>query len=209
MKKVYALLLFAGLTYLQSCKTENKILRKIGSSDNSSTEFSLSPKEYKHFLEKDFGWEDKYFLVGQSDIKNDFPYVLPGPTDEWGGTWSTAGWRSHSMNILFGIDNLPKNGEWKLMVDLLDNNSKNPSVFKITINGKSWKYELLEGSGKNSIDDSASLVEESYFTTSAPELTHRIQNSTALQIRFPDLSFEILDSILKKHSSYQTASDHE
>ena len=160
MKKVYALVLFAGLTYLQSCKTENKIIWQIGTADNSSAEFSLFPNEYKRFLEKDFGWEDRFFLVGQSDIKSDFPYVLPGPSDEWGGTWSTAGWRSHSINILFGIDKFPKEGEWKLLVDLLDNSSKDPPVFKITINGKSWKYELSEGSGKNSIEDSTSLGKE-------------------------------------------------
>ena len=160
MKKVYALVLFAGLTYLQSCKTENKIIWQIGTADNSSAEFSLFPNEYKRFLEKDFGWEDRFFLVGQSDIKSDFPYVLPGPSDEWGGTWSTAGWRSHSINILFGIDKFPKEGEWKLLIDLLDNSSKDPPVFKITINGKSWKYELSEGSGKNSIEDSTSLGKE-------------------------------------------------
>jgi len=39
-----------------------------------------------------------------------------------------------------------------------------------------------------------------HFTNSAPELTKWIQNSTALQIRFPDLTHEILESILKKHS---------
>ena len=160
MKKVYALVLFAGLTYLQSCKTENKIIWQIGTEDNSSAEFSLFPNEYKRFLEKDFGWEDRFFLVGQSDIKSDFPYVLPGPSDEWGGTWSTAGWRSHSINILFGIDKFPKEGEWKLLVDLLDNSSKDPPVFKITINEKSWKYELSEGSGKNSIEDRTSLGKE-------------------------------------------------
>lgn len=38
-----------------------------------------------------------------------------------------------------------------------------------------------------------------HFTNSAPELKEWIQNSTALQIRFPDLTFEILQSILKKH----------
>ncbi|MBW8330753.1 MAG: GH92 family glycosyl hydrolase [Prolixibacteraceae bacterium] len=160
MKPIVAFFLLAGFISLQSCKSENKILWQIGNADNSSAEFSLAPNEYKRFLEKDFGWEDRFFLVGQSEIKSDFPYVLPGPSDEWGGTWSTAGWRSHSINILFGIEKLPKNGEWKLIVDLLDNNSKNPPVFKIVINGKHWKYELPEGSGKNSIDDSTSLGKE-------------------------------------------------
>lgn len=160
MGKIIASILLAELFMLQSCKTENKILWQIGHSDNRATEFSLSPNEYKRFLEKDFGWEDRFFLIGQSDIKNEFPYVLPGPSDQWGGTWSTAGWRSHSINILFGIDKLPKKGEWKLRIDLLDNDSKNPPVVKVIVNGKSWKYELPEGSGNNSIEDSTSSGKE-------------------------------------------------
>ena len=40
-----------------------------------------------------------------------------------------------------------------------------------------------------------------HFTNSSAELYEWIQNSTALQIRFPDLTVEILESILKKHSS--------
>lgn len=39
-----------------------------------------------------------------------------------------------------------------------------------------------------------------HFTNSAPELAEWIQNSTALQIRFPDLTFEILESIMKNQN---------
>lgn len=41
------------------------------------------------------------------------------------------------------------------------------------------------------------------FTNSHHELTDWIQNSTALQIKFPDLTIEILKSILKKHGSFE------
>jgi uncharacterized protein (TIGR00661 family) len=41
-----------------------------------------------------------------------------------------------------------------------------------------------------------------HFTNSAPELNDWIQNSTPLQIRFPDLTFEILETILRKHYVY-------
>ena len=42
------------------------------------------------------------------------------------------------------------------------------------------------------------------FTNSHPELTDWIVNSTALQISFPDLTVEILESILKKHGVITT-----
>jgi uncharacterized protein (TIGR00661 family) len=41
-----------------------------------------------------------------------------------------------------------------------------------------------------------------HFTNSAPELSEWVQNSTALQIEFPDLTHEILDNILNKHDKY-------
>ena len=40
-----------------------------------------------------------------------------------------------------------------------------------------------------------------HFTNSVPELTDWIQNSEALQIRFPDMTREILENILNKHCS--------
>ncbi len=66
-------------------------------------EFALAPNGFKKFVGNDFGYEDKYFLVGYSKEKKDFPYVIPGPADTWGGTWPTAGWRTNQVNILFGL----------------------------------------------------------------------------------------------------------
>ena len=46
---------------------------------------------------------------------------------------------------------------WKLIIDLLDTHHELPALFKITINGKSWKYALPKGSGK-SIDGDYSQI---------------------------------------------------
>ena len=131
-----------------SCMTENQVIWQIGEADNNSAEFALSPNAYEKFIDKDFGWEDRYFLIGTSDIKTDWPYVLPGPSDQWGGTWGTSGWRSHTMTILFGVEKLPARGDFKLVVGIQDCNSEDLPVLKATINGKSWKYKLPKGSGK-------------------------------------------------------------
>jgi len=42
-----------------------------------------------------------------------------------------------------------------------------------------------------------------HFTSSVPELKEWIQNSAVLQIKFPDLTYEILEGILAKHSSFR------
>jgi len=159
-RKILIFKLFLAIIFFQSCRTENQIIWQIGEADNNSREFALAPGNYKQFLQNDFGWEDRFFLIGKSNPGIDFPYVLPGPADEWGGTWSTSGWRSHSLNILFGIEKLPKNGEWKLIVDLFDTNAENPPVFKISVNGKSSKFELPAGLVTNSIDDTTSVGNE-------------------------------------------------
>ena len=64
---------------LISCNPDDRTIWQIGESDNSSAEFALAPNEYDQFLENDFGWEDRYFLIGTSSLKRDWPYVLPAP----------------------------------------------------------------------------------------------------------------------------------
>ena len=56
---------------------QNKVVWEIGKSDNNSVEFALAPTDYTKFLEKDFGWEDRSFIIGHSQEKSDFPFVLP------------------------------------------------------------------------------------------------------------------------------------
>lgn len=140
----YSVLIIA--LFFSGCSQSPEIIWQIGDADNSAMEFALAPDNYEEFLDNDFGWEDKFFLIGFSDEKEDWPYVLPGPSDQWGGTWGTAGWRSHTLNILFGIDKLPRKGNWKLVVDLKENHKDNPPVFKVTVNGKPWKFMLPAGS---------------------------------------------------------------
>jgi predicted alpha-1,2-mannosidase len=134
------LLILLALSSFTSAQT--KTVWQIGEADNQSTGMALAPADYKRFLEHDFGWEDKYYIVGYSNPAKDFPYVLPGPKDSWGGTAPTSGIRSHLINILFGIDQLPAQGSWKLIIDMVGYNVTNPPLFKVSVNGKSWVYSL-------------------------------------------------------------------
>lgn len=118
-----------------------KVVWTIGRGDNSGADLAMGPSEYKKFLANDFGYEDRYYIIGTSVAKKDFPYVLPGPDDTWGGTWHTSGWRTHETNILFNVAKLPKKGEFKLIVDLVDANPTR-SVVKITVNSVERKFEI-------------------------------------------------------------------
>ncbi|MDQ2718355.1 MAG: GH92 family glycosyl hydrolase [Bacteroidota bacterium] len=128
-----------------------KILWQIGKAHNSDTEFALAPSGYKDFLEKDFGWENKFYLIGFSDPKKDWPYALPGPEDAWGGSAGGAGNRAAVENILFGIDKLPQSGNFDLVIDLMDMSAEKPPLLKVTVNDSSWEYRLPKGSGDSTL----------------------------------------------------------
>ena len=58
------------------------VVWQIGQKDGTGNEFALAPRGYNDFLQHDFGWENNYFLIGRSDAKKSFPYVLPGINDK-------------------------------------------------------------------------------------------------------------------------------
>lgn len=127
------------------------VVWQIGKKDASAKEFALSGGGYEKFLDHDFGWEDRFYLVGKSTAENDFPYVLPGPDDAWGGTSRTAGIRTHVLNILFNMKSAPQQDGWKLIVDVLDSHKDQPPYFKVTVNGQSWRFKLPKGGGGESL----------------------------------------------------------
>ena len=150
LSKTFRLLAFLTITY-QIANGQNKVIWEIGKADNKSDDMALGPSKYSKFLDQDFGWEDRYFLIGHSKMSTDFPYVLPGPDDAWGGTGPTSGLRTHAVNILFGLKNKPVDGAYKLLVDLVGFQSQKPPLIKITINGKSYTKQLPKHMEDNSI----------------------------------------------------------
>lgn len=150
--------------------TSAKEVWSIGSGNNTGADLALGPSDYKKFLAHDFGYEDRYYLVGTSVAKKDFPYVLPGPDDTWGGTWGTSGWRTHDANILFNIQSLPKKGNWKLIVDLVDANP-NRSIVKVTVNSVEKKFEI-KGNSKEVLEGNLTNAKEQLleFPISAADL---------------------------------------
>ena len=117
------------------------VVWQIGKGGNTSEHLALAPKDYKDFLAHDFGYEDRFFLIGLSQEDKDFPYALPGPECDWGGMSWTAGVRTHEINILFNLTKVPKKGDAALVVDLAGVSEKG-CVVKLTLNGRSESYHL-------------------------------------------------------------------
>src|SRR5690606_18322336 len=112
---------------------QDKTIWSIGKADKSSAEMALAPAASAHFLDNDFGWEDRYFLLGFSNVKKDWPYALPGPKNAWGGTGPTSGTRSNVLNILFGLSQIPAKAGTSLIIDLAGYDSESPALFKVLI----------------------------------------------------------------------------
>ena len=129
------------LAWELAARQSSSVVWSIGEADRSAAEFALAPDRFRDFLEADFGYEDKFYLIGHSAPATDFPYVLPGPVDTWGGTWNTAGWRTHQVNILFGLSEKPA-GDCKLVVDLADHAKNFLPLVKISVNGQDTKFQL-------------------------------------------------------------------
>lgn len=156
----------------------------IGENDNQAKGFALAPNGYKDYLANDFGYEDRYFLIGHSDASKEFPYVIPGPSDGWGGTGGTSGWRTHDTTILFGIEKITNNSTpWKLTIDVLDNAVELPPLLKVTVNGTAWKFQLPKGKNKNSITgDLSGTVENRIEIPIDPACLHEGGNEIRLSV---------------------------
>jgi len=149
------LLLIIAVLSMFSCS--RKTLWTIGDHDGSAAEFALAGKDFKDYIASDFGFEDRYFLVGESDISKEFQYALPGPKDAWGGTWGGHCWVTHDINILFPLEGkglssttdmerqVMRGDSCRLTVNLLGVSSEG-SLVKFSFNGKhAIKFSLAPG----------------------------------------------------------------
>lgn len=140
MYKNWILIVLVSIVFF-GCSNSQSVW-EIGKKDLSPNEFALAPDGFKHFLENDFGFEDGYFIPGYSNEQEDFPYVLAGPVDTWGGTWPTSGWRTNDINILFNVNDDKFKGQYKLIIELADHAKSFLPLVKIQFNNQSQKYQL-------------------------------------------------------------------
>jgi hypothetical protein len=115
------------------------ILFEIGKMDNDTAEFALGPDRSNQYAAT-FP-RDAIYVVGQSDPKQDWPYIHPGPADAWAGN------KSHTMTILFGVESAIAQGSCTLHMDLVDTHSVLPPRLDISVNGTLFERQLPRGAG--------------------------------------------------------------
>ncbi|MCL4178233.1 MAG: GH92 family glycosyl hydrolase [Verrucomicrobia bacterium] len=136
---------------LSAAMVPTETLWSIGTADDAAAEFALAPDGYRDFLQRDFGWENRFFLVGQAPAATAWPYVLPGPADDWAGSGGLAGTRTQVLTVLFDLASAGGNGEGTLVIDLVDAHPTNPPLLKVTVNGRPTKFELARGASEASL----------------------------------------------------------
>src|SRR5690606_11435858 len=170
----YLLIVLPVFGMLSVAKTyaQQATIWQIGDNDNGAADMALYPASFDKFLEHDFGYEDRYFLVGSSDPRTTFPFVLPGPKNAWGGTGNTAGIRSHFITLSFELHNVPVHRDaaakshpnprqvasgtnsnlsdslWSLSLDLLGVDPQYGSTLKLLINDNPYTFTFDRGPGK-------------------------------------------------------------
>ena len=135
-----------GLALLLVCMSlagpaagQSKLLWQIGTADNDTAEFALG--RAGHGLYSARFPHDALFIAGQSDAKQDWPYIQPGPADVW------AGGKSHTFTIAFGVKAGQSAGECEFAIDFVDTHSAKPPKMQIKVNDLSFVENLPKGAG--------------------------------------------------------------
>jgi alpha-mannosidase len=158
------------------------LLWQIGTPDTANREFALAPGDYRKFQ------EDGFFVVGQSDPKQAWPYVHPGPDDSWAGT------RSHTYTIVFALRAAAVSGDCGLRIALIDTQRGAPPVVDVIVNGRSFRQKLPPGAGDASISGRPERGSPYRFTVEFPSSILRA-GQNEIRIRTLSGSWMLYDSI--------------
>lgn len=134
-----AVALWLGLFAFSAGAGSQATLWEIGVADNTAAEFALAPNGFA-------GYEhDPLYVVGSSVAQEDWPYVQPGPDDQWAGS------TQHSFSIVFGLAEPMPNAPCALILDLLDTHFGSPPELVVSVNGKEQRFRLPAGGADGSI----------------------------------------------------------
>lgn len=110
-------------------------LWQIGQVDRDTKELALAPDGWSRYK------EDAVYVVGRSRPETDWPYVMPGPEDGWGGS------SAHTSEIYFSVAHPAASGTCRLTLSFVDTQFRVPPQLRITVNGQSWTRDTATGSG--------------------------------------------------------------
>ena len=139
MKFLLGLAIWAGGLVLSGAAGEARLVWRLGERDKSSAEFALAG-DYRAFAGR-FGLAPVVFEIGRSQAARDWPFIQPGPEDEWAGS------RTHPFTVRFSLAGPPR-GEYRLRIELADVHAGSRPTFLITVGGRQAQFRLQPGGSK-------------------------------------------------------------
>jgi hypothetical protein len=153
----WAVLLTGLLLAPTTGQAQDVPLLEIGRAGGGSATFALGPANWRGFT------HDAVFIAGQSSAAADWPYVHPGPDDNW------AGRRIHTYRILFDLAAAPSGTDGELVLDLLDTHSNQPPEIDVTVNGASLgRATVPHGGGDGSLNGRLDTVKRHTWRVKVP-----------------------------------------
>jgi hypothetical protein len=153
-----------------SAHAESGLIFQIGVPDGDYREFAIAGN-YADYA-KQFP-DDVDFVVGQSDAGRDWPYIQPGPDDDW------AGHKPHTFTIHFQIHKQTR-GYDRLVIDFVSAHYSDPPRLRIDINGERLERRLPAGSNDDALTNSKSGKHYSLQQLIPASLFHVGDNTIAL-----------------------------
>ena len=174
----------------------DQILWQIGKEDNNTAEFALGQDRSNLYSGK-FP-HDVLFVAGQSDPKQDWPYIQPGPADVWAGS------KSHTFTVMFGLKTVSSTGKCKLILDFVDTHSALPPKMQIKINEESFIRNLPRGAGDASAHGQPDKGREHLLLIEFPSSVLK-KGTNEIQIKTLEGSWIIYDHVvLRTPIDFQT-----
>ena len=185
---IYAAVL-ALVASASTCGAANHVLWQIGTLDHNDAEFALAPGDYTRFK------DDAFYIVGKSNAKQDWPYIHPGPADNW------AGHKAHTFIILFGTKGTAT-GTCKLNIDFADTHSQRPPTLSIQVNGQSFERVTPKGGGDASLQGDFSNAKPYHMEVEFPADLLKagnneiaISNGTGSWVIYDSLSLDVPEEV--------------
>jgi alpha-mannosidase len=145
---------------------------QIGSPDDDYGEFAIAGR-YGQFS-KEFP-RDVDFVVGKNDPKQDWPYVLPGPSDAWAGN------KAHDFKIHFEIPEVAA-GYYQLVIDFVSTHPNGQARLQIDINGAKIETTLQPGGPENALTNPKAGKHSAARQLFPSTLLHGGENTVTLSV---------------------------
>lgn len=153
-----------------SCSAGVEALWQIGQIDHDYGELAIAG-DYKayssHFP------ADVDFIVGKSNPKQDWPYILPGPADTWAGS------KPHVFKIHFQLAEAPA-GYSRLTIDFVNTQNTAPPRLSVSVNGTKFEWKLPAGRGAQALTNPKQGGNYSVRQLISPAMLHAGENTIEL-----------------------------